>query len=174
MMPQIPPHNTQDADSIIEVIKAGMPMGILCLVVGVLWHIAEICHERTWHQRLAVMLTSGAFGLVIGPIAFHMVPLIIPQASLSTCMAVSCMMAAMGPQGLAMLMRFLKGCSIVTIKGDEAHGEHGEHGEHKGERRMTADEWARLHASSRSQCEKDACCHCGRKGNSCGTREPQE
>lgn len=162
-MEQIPPHNTHDADSIIAVIKATLPLGFLGLTAGVLWHIAEICHERTWRQRLAIMLTSAAFGLVIGPVAFHMVPLIIPHASLSTCMAASCMLAAMGPQGIAMLMRFLKGCSIVTLKSPQDIEE---------ERKLLSSKDRAIHADN-CPFEKDryggACmsCICSRTGKQC-------
>lgn len=118
-MPQIEPQTPQDADNIISIIKAGLPLGFMGLVVGILWHIAEVCHERSWQQRLAVILVSGCFGAVLGPTAFHLMPLVLPHASPSVCMAVSCMIAAMGPQGLAMLLRALKGCSIVSLKSPE-------------------------------------------------------
>lgn len=163
MPPQIQPQGTHDMDSIIDVIKAGLPLGILGLVVGILWHIAEICHERTWSQRLAVMLTSGAFGLVVGPVAFHLMPLVLPSASLSTCMAVSCMVAAMGPQGMSMLMRFLKGASIVTLKNPDDIEE---------ERKQLSPKERAVHADS-CPFEEDryggACknCMCSRTGKRC-------
>lgn len=170
MMSQFQPQNTHDADSIIAVFKAGLPLGFLGLVVGVIWHIAEVCHERTWGQRAAVILTSGAFGLVIGPIAFHLVPLFLPDATLSTSMAICCLVAAMGPQGMTMLLRFLKGCSIVTLKSPEDIEEE--------RKRLTPEERA-IHADN-CPFEKDryagACitCPCSKTGRPCKIKESKE
>ena len=112
--PQLTPPELPDPEKVKDMMHRWMLWGILGFFVGILAHVQDACRERTWKQRLTVLLTSGCMGYVAMPIATVLVPMFKPDISFDAQMAIGCVCSAMGGALLPMLNRWL--IKAFTIK----------------------------------------------------------
>lgn len=117
--PQLTPPELPDPEKVKDMMHRWMLLGALGFFVGILAHVQDACRERTWKQRLTVLLTSGCMGYLVMPVATVFAPMVYPDISFDAQMAIGCVGSAMGGALLPMLNRWL--IKAFTIKMGDPH-----------------------------------------------------
>lgn len=113
--PQLTPPELPDPGKIKEVWHRWLMLGMFGAIVGILAHVQDACKERTWKQRLTVLLTSGCMGYIAMPIGTVLAPMFKPDISIDAQMAIGCVFSAMGGALLPMANRWLIKASPIKL-----------------------------------------------------------
>lgn len=106
---------TPDAGTFWAFIKSLLPVALLCFCLGVIYHVADACRERTWLQRLTVLAVSGCVGMALGPIVMILAHEFLPDHSHIFHMVLGCSVASMGPQAALMFLKKIRKLTTLNL-----------------------------------------------------------